>query len=193
MTPVRFMWSAQHSFGLLRRHRTRRSFTSSKYAVPGTLTACRPIHQHHGAALVHTSIEGVNTPLDRQFGIAEQSLLRVKHGVCFGDPVPHTGFRASPIVQPRSQCLHTFHHTPNPTYATIADNLNSTTRFVFRERPSNNGKTFLFLSHAQTFNSVGHVFQNTGQVINCTCHRVQIIRSAQVMEHPTLVFHSITR
>ena len=100
-------------------------------------------------------VEGLNTLLHWQFGIAEQGLLRVKHGVCFGDPVPHTGFRTSPIVQPRSQCLHTFHHTPNPTYATTTDNFNSITRFVFRERPSNNGRTLFFPSHTQALNLVG--------------------------------------
>ena len=36
-------------------------------------------------------VEGVNTPFRWQFGIAEQSLLRVEHGVGFGDPVPHAG------------------------------------------------------------------------------------------------------
>ena len=37
-------------------------------------------------------VEGANTPFDRQFGITEQSLLRVKHGVGFGDSVLHAGF-----------------------------------------------------------------------------------------------------
>ena len=107
--------------------------------------------------------------------------------------MPHAGFRTSPIVQPRSQCLHAFHHSPNPAYATVADNLNNIARFVLRERPSNNGKTLFFPSHAQAFNRIGHVFQNACQVVHCTCHRVQIIRPAKMMEHLTLVLHSFTR
>ena len=135
-------------------------------------------------------MEGVNPPFDRQFGIAEQTLLRVEHGVGFGDSVPHTGLRAASIVQPRAQCLHALHHSPDPAFTTVADDLINISRFVLREWPSNNGKTYLFPSH---FYSVGHVFQNTGQVTHCTCHRVQIIRPAEVMEHPTLIFHSLTR
>ena len=37
--------------------------------------------------------------------------------------------------------------------------------FVFCERTSNNGEAILFPSHAQTFNGVRHVFQNTNQKI----------------------------
>ena len=138
-------------------------------------------------------VEGINTPFHWQFGITEHSLLRVKHGVCFGDPVPSAGLREATSVQPRAQCLHAFHHSPNPAYAIVADNLNNIARFVLRERPSNDGKTLVFPSHAQAFSRVGHVFQNTGVVIQCTCHRVQILSPTQMMEHPTLVFHSVTK
>ena len=87
-------------------------------------------------------VEGVNTPFDRQCGIAEQSILRVEHGVGFGDSVPHTGLRSTSIVQPRAQCLHALHHSPGPASTTLADDLNNISRFVLREWPSNNGKTF---------------------------------------------------
>ena len=96
-------------------------------------------------------VEGVNTPFDRQFGIAEQSNPRVEHGVCFGDPVPHTGLRAASIVQPRAQCLHALHRSPDPAFTTVADYLNNISRFVLREWPVNYGKTLLFTSHSQTF------------------------------------------
>ena len=127
----------------------------------------------------HTrQVEGENAPFDRQLGITERSLLRVEHGVGFGDPVPHAGLRAASIVQPRAQCLHALHHSPDPAFATVADDLNIISRFVLRERSSNNGKTFLYLSHSQTFNSVGHASQNSGQANHCTSHRVQTIRPA---------------
>ena len=54
-------------------------------------------------------------------------------------------------------------------------------------------RLFAFTSHAQTFNRIGHVFQNACQVIHSIRHRVQIIRPAQMMEHLTLFFRSITR
>ena len=50
-----------------------------------------------------------------------------------------------------------------------------------------------FPQHAQTFNGVGHVFQNTSQVIHCTSHCEQFMRPTQVTEQPTLVFHGLTR
>ena len=84
----------------------------------------------------------VNTPFHQQFGITEQSLLRVDHGVGFGDSVPQTGLRATSIVQPRAQCLHALRHSPNPESTTVADDLNNICRFVLREWSSNNGKTF---------------------------------------------------
>ena len=94
-------------------------------------------------------VEGVNMPFDWQFGIAEQSLLRIEHGVGFGDSVPHTGLQRASIVQPRTQCLRALHHSPDPASTIVADDLNNISRFVLREWPSNNGKTFLFPSHAQ--------------------------------------------
>ena len=106
-------------------------------------------------------VEGVDTPFHRQFGITEQSLLRVKHRVRFGDSVPHAGLRAATIVQPRAQCLHVFHHTPELTSSTVGDELNNISRFVLCEWSSNNGEAFLFPSHAQTFNGVRHVLQTT--------------------------------
>ena len=123
-------------------------------------------------------VEGFNTLFHRQFGITEQSLLRLKHGVCFGDPVPHAGFWTTTIVQSCSQCLHAFHNSPNPAYAIVADNLNNIAGFLLRQWPSNNSKTLFFPSHAQAFNRIGHVFQNACQVVQCTWHRVQIIRPA---------------
>ena len=185
MTPVRFTSSAQHSFGLLRRQSTRRSLPTQ---LPDTqcLEHClrvSPFTSTMKRRWCTRRVEGVNTPLDRQFGIAEQGLLRVKHGVCFGDPVPHAGLRATTIVQPRAQCLQALHHSPDPAFAAAADDLNNISRFVLCKGASDNVETFLIPSHAQTFNGVGHVFENTSQVIHCTSHCVQVIRPAQVMEN----------
>ena len=188
MTSVRFTWSAQHSCGLLRRPKfTQLPNTQclehrlSVGPFTSTMKRCRWPRRE----------EGVHTPLDRQFGIAEQGLHRIKHGVRFGDSVPHAGLRAPTIVQPRAQCLHAFHHTPDPTSSTVADYLKNITRFALCEWSSNNGEAFLFPLHAQSFTGVRHVFQNTSQVIHCTSHCVQIARPAQVIQHPTLVFHGL--
>ena len=105
-------------------------------------------------------VEGVKTPFDRQFGITEQSFLCVEHGVGFGNSLPHAGTRAASIFQPRAQCLQALHHSPDPVFATVADDLNNISRFVLRERPSNNDKTFFFPSHYQAINNVGFVLKN---------------------------------
>ena len=85
-------------------------------------------------------VEGVNTPLDRQFGIAEHSLLHVEHGVGFGDSVPH--WPPNSLDCPAT-CLHALHHSPDPAYATIADDLHIISRFVLRERQSTDVAPFV--------------------------------------------------
>ena len=93
-------------------------------------------------------VEGVNTPFYLQFGITEQSLLREEHGVGFGDPVPHAALRAATIVQPRTLCLHAFHHSPDPACATVADDLNNISRLVLCAWSCNNDEAFsLSIAH----------------------------------------------
>ena len=51
-------------------------------------------------------------------------------------------------------CLH---HWPDPAFTTVADDLYNIARFALRERPSNDGNTLFFPSHAQAFNRIGHM------------------------------------
>ena len=155
------------------------AFPILKFAKTGTLTVCKPIQQHRGAQLAHMSSRRRQYAFFyRQFGITQEKAFFAWNMELALEILCH--MLAS--KQPRLSS-----HVPSASMPSTTRQIQrvplllviSTTSpgFVLRERSSNNGKTSLSIS-CQAFNSIGHVFQNTGQVILCTFRRVQIIRPA---------------
>ena len=134
-------------------------------------------------------LEGINTPLHWQFGITEQSLLRVKHGVCLGDSVPEQP-RLSSHVPSASMPSTTRQNQRMPLLLIIS----TTSPGLY----SVNGLATvlrLFSFHFMPKRSIALVMSSrmACQVVHCTSHRVQIISPAKMLEHLTLVFQRVTR